>query len=98
MSDLAPDASNTRELGSNTQRWKDVHTTQVSLSGTSVNDVVISSETFADNDTSIPTTGAVINYVGSTEAGGSIVINTTAKTVPTGVLAIVTDLRCDDFV
>ena len=91
MSDLVPDGNNTRDLGSNTQRWKDVHTTQVSLSGTSVNDVVISSDTFADNDTSIPTTKAVIDYVGSTEAGGSIVINTTPKTVPTGVLAIVTD-------
>ena len=79
------------DLGSDTQRWKSVHTTNLSLSGTSVTGVIKSTDTFSDTETDIPTTAAIRDYVGSTEAGGSIVIIAgTDKLIPVGTIAIVT--------
>ena len=79
------------DLGSDTQRWKSVHTANLSLSGTSVTGVIKSTDTFSDTETDIPTTAAIRDYVGSTEAGGSIVIIAgTDKLIPVGTIAIVT--------
>ena len=89
-SDVLPNADGTRDLGSTALRWAEVHTDTLEMGGNSFNDIETDGSTFTSSDTAIPTTKAVRDYVGSTEAGGSIIVITTAKTIPVGTIAIVT--------
>ena len=92
-SGITPDGPNTRDFGSNTARWKSVHTNNLSLGGQSVTEIDTDiSGTAPTVNTSVPSVQAVRTYIDNIEAGGSIVIlaQPGTKNVPAGGIAIVT--------
>ena len=92
-SGITPDGLNTRDFGSNTARWKSVHTNNLSLGGQSVTEIDTDiSGTAPTVNTSVPSVQAVRTYIDNIEAGGSIVIlaQPGTKNVPAGGIAIVT--------
>ena len=92
-SGITPDGIDTRDFGSDTARWKSVHTNNLSLGGQSVTEIDTDISGIAPTvNTSVPSVQAVRTYVDSIEAGGSIVIlaQPNTKNVPAGGIAIVT--------
>ena len=78
------------DFGTNSQRWKSVHTASLNLnSATAVTSVATDISTVSANDDTLASAKAIRTYV-DTQGGGSIVITTTGKSIAIGKIAIVT--------
>ena len=84
-----------RNLGSSSATWGETHTQKLFLGTGEIRSVntdlsSVPGVDAADFNKTIPTANAVVSYIANTEAGGSIIITTSGKTIPIGSIAIVT--------